>query len=271
MFSGTNVTLNIYAPTLNDPIIIPVTTTISDSAVEYTLTSLTDINGDPYDVVDGRIDIAGSTVFYEVTNSWSGSFVNVDDNTGFNGYSLTFDALSSGPVRLRGARVIDGMDDLGLRSDAVSWSRDTVNVNVDGLYFTKGDVVALQLDFEFVGTAHADWFEGDTGRDVLLGFGGSDTLIGGSAHDVLKGGAGNDTLFGNGGADQFVLRHGGGKDHIRDFDPDHDRIRVFTNAGSIADLKLVDKAHGLHVIDNGARLILDGVHLADLGAHNFLF
>ncbi|MEM9196350.1 MAG: nidogen-like domain-containing protein [Pseudomonadota bacterium] len=94
------------------------------------------------------------------------------------------------------------------------------------------------------GAAGADLLQGLGGEDLLTGNSGADELKGGSGHDRLFGGAGadvlkgqtgkdrliggldDDELFGGGGADIFVFQPFGGKDKVRDFKNNADKIDV---------------------------------------------
>lgn len=98
-------------------------------------------------------------------------------------------------------------------------------------------------DDELFGDNGNDRLDGGSGRDVLLGGAGNDALNGGAGRDVLRGGAGkdrldggtgNDLLVGNGGVDSFVFMANGGKDRIRGFQDDVDRVLIdadFRDAG----------------------------------------
>lgn len=132
-----------------------------------------------------------------------------------------------------------------------------------------------------------DWLDGDNGADRLAGNGGDDRLdggpgddrlAGGTGRDRLAGGTGDDTLTGGRGGDLFVFRAGGGNDRITDFDPaGQDRIRLTADTGITSFHALihahVHRAHGDVVIDlaAGDNLTLEGVHLAQLSADDFLF
>ncbi len=72
----------------------------------------------------------------------------------------------------------------------------------------------------------ADYTHGRGGHDVINGNGGKDFLIGGPGADTLDGGLGSDTLKGGGGPDRFVLTERSGKDIIKDFNPNQDKIDV---------------------------------------------
>ncbi len=72
------------------------------------------------------------------------------------------------------------------------------------------------------GAANTIW--GNAGADQMQGRAGDDMLLGGDGADWLEGGAGNDLLQGDAGADAFVVRPGGGRDVILDFDVAEDRL-----------------------------------------------
>jgi Ca2+-binding RTX toxin-like protein len=67
-----------------------------------------------------------------------------------------------------------------------------------------------------VGGAGHDTIQGGDGDDILIGRDGNDQLMGESGRDTLQGGEGDDTLVGGDGLDTYILRAGGGVDHIAD-------------------------------------------------------
>ena len=85
-----------------------------------------------------------------------------------------------------------------------------------------------RADNELAGAAGADSLRGGKGRDRLDGGGGNDVLLGGRGGDLLIGGLGGDRLAGGRGSDTFRFAGpdspAGGRDVIRDFGADLDRI-----------------------------------------------
>jgi serralysin len=208
MLEGTNVRLRAVAPTLDNPITRPVARRISDDRVEFNDVDFFDLDGDPFNVIPAKLDIVGSRVKYEVLTT--GFFTDVDDETGFNGYGLTFAALTGNDrMALRDARLVG--NSIGLDPGNVFVDRDTLFINVDGLPFELGDGAQIALGFHLTGTAGVNRIKGGGGRDLLDGRGGA---------DVLRGGA---------GADRFVLSsendsRRGARDTILDFGRGNDRI-----------------------------------------------
>ncbi|WP_157961707.1 calcium-binding protein [Acuticoccus kandeliae] len=142
---------------------------------------------------------------------------------------------------------------------------------VKGLY---GD------DYLYGGNGN-DLLRGDGSFDVLRGEGGDDTLFGGEKADTLEGGAGDDVLRGDasgdeliggpgndrltGGpdADTFIFWAREGYDHITDFDPERDVIRLPKHQFSMSDLDFITLDDGdLLIRGPGLRIVLDdGAHL----------
>lgn len=135
---------------------------------------------------------------------------------------------------------------------------------------------------KLTGTAAADLLDGGAGHDRLLGRGGDDILrggegrdrlFGGAGNDLLDGGPGNDTLRGGPGDDRIttgtgsdtvLLGNGDGDDHVTDFAPDADSIRL---AGG---LEAEEVTAGLATRDGTAGLLLtlpggETLFLAGLG------
>ncbi len=280
MFAGTRVKLEIFSPTLTTPIITPAEQIIDDEVVEFDNTDFFDIAGDPFNVAAGQFDVRGTLVSYTLLES--GFFSNVDDATGFNGYALTFEALtrSGGLTSIREARLLDAQSTFSISQDRISFDADTLFVNVDGLPFSIQQTMNIQLSFEIRGTARSDWLTGEAGNDRMVGAGGRDHLAGGGGDDVLLGGRGSDTLdggsgldrlIGGAGADHFVLRRGGQSDTVVDFEDGADRILVRTSAESFDDLILRQSGNDVFISDGGASLRIANISLANLTASDFLF
>ena len=135
-------------------------------------------------------------------------------------------------------------------------------------------------DDRLVGGAGADRLWGDGGRDRLMGGGGADRLDGGSGRDRLAGGggadrldggAGRDVLAGGGGADVFVLRRGGGRDLVRDFERGEDRVDVSGVAGRMRQLDLEQRGADAWIEARGVTLVLEDTRAHRLDADDFLF
>jgi Ca2+-binding RTX toxin-like protein len=115
--------------------------------------------------------------------------------------------------------------------------------------------------------------------DILSGGDGIDILSGGRNDDRLDGGRGDDTLEGGLGDDVFVMRRGGGQDHITDFTAlgagaayvDKIDLSDFGFAGF--DSLVKSEIAGSTVLDLGGGdiLTLDSVSVADLTADDFQF
>jgi hypothetical protein len=229
MLDGSTVTLRILAPTIDNPITRPVVSTVLSDAVEFNDSSFYDLSGDPFNVVAAQFDIYGSTLSYRTLES--GTFTNVDDRTGFNGYALSFSDLPKG-VSLRSAELVTSKTTLGVDASDILISGNGVFVDVDGLPFRTGDTILLNCGFNVRGTSGKETLSGDDGSDALYGFAGNDTLKGGAGKDFLSGGMGADRLYGDTGADRFVFKSvlestvaSAGRDTIADFSRrDRDRI-----------------------------------------------
>jgi Ca2+-binding RTX toxin-like protein len=211
MFEGTSVKLQIFTPSLDDPSSRPVTAKVRDPGAEFNDVSFYDLDGDPYFVVAAKFDVSGYTLKYRIVETFGGYFVNVDDETGFNGYALTFASLKSNDrIALRDARL--SRNELDVDPSDVFVDRDTLFIDVDGLRYDSGNRLQIELGFRFTGTR------------------GDNRLVGGDGRDALVGGVGADLLRGKGGADRFVVEKArdstpgaSGRDTILDF-AGNDRI-----------------------------------------------
>lgn len=230
MLEGTQVRLRIASPNINNPIARTAVEMIDNTGIEFDDSSFFDLSGDPYDVVAAQFDIAGSQVRYGILD-YGGRFADVDDRTGFNGWALTFLELQgNSSARIANVEILAGRNTLEVPASFVSFSRDTVFVNVDNLSFSRGEELVLQLGYRVDGGRTADLLEGDMGRDILNGNGGNDFLFGAAGNDVLSGGAGNDQMFGGTGHDRLVgalgndLLFGGMGNDVLNGGAGHDRL-----------------------------------------------
>lgn len=107
-----------------------------------------------------------------------------------------------------------------------------------------------------VGLSADDMIYGGRGGDEIYGGGGADDIFGGAGGDRIGGGAGDDWIKTGAGADVIILRRGGGRDTVVDFDPILDRIDIIGDPSEVA---IMPTAGGLRVSFGGANLILRGV------------
>jgi Ca2+-binding RTX toxin-like protein len=277
MFFDTIVRLSVFAPNRSNPITRPAEAVVADGTAEFDDVKFFDINGDPFSVVRARFDIEGATIAYTILQN--GRFANVADETGFNGYRITFDALDGTRAALRDVRIAPGTNTLGLPDRLLDHDATGLWLNVDNLSFSTGKGLAMILDLALTGGRGRDMLRGLEGDDLLSGGGGNDRLFGEAGRDTLKGGAGNDTLdggagpdvlIGGAGADQFVLR-ARGRDSVRDFAIGEDTILVARGAQSFDALAISDTARGALVESGAATMLLVGIAAADLTADHFVF
>lgn len=184
MLTG-KVKLQIFAPTIHDPLTRPVTATISDQHVEFNDVSFTDIQGDPFTVEPTRIDIKGDHVFYKIIGTEPGQFADVDDNTGFNGSVLTFASLGGGKT-LHAAHIVWNNTTLDILPSDVFWTKKALYINVDDIAFQPNDMLDIKLGYQMHGKAHHDALSGDSGDDLIIGGRGADTLTGRGGADTFQ-------------------------------------------------------------------------------------
>lgn len=109
-----------------------------------------------------------------------------------------------------------------------------------------------------------DMLNGKQGDDILLAGDGDDRLRGGKGADWINGGPGDDILRGGPGADTFVFN--GGRDEIRDFQDDFDRIKV-QGFGSVAEILSDTEQRGADIwidLGGGHSLLVHDATRADL-------
>jgi Ca2+-binding RTX toxin-like protein len=203
------VTLQIFAPTVHDPLTKPVSATISNHRVEFNDVSFTDLQGDPFIVQPTSVDIKGSHIYSRILGHESGQFADVN---GFNGTVLTFASL--GNQSIHSAHINWNNTTLGIEAPDVFFSKNKLWVNVEGLFFDPGDKMDIVLGFKVHGNAHRDNLSGQDGDDLLVG------------------GRGDDTLTGHSGADTFQFNAGASSGAISDFHAGQgDRIDLSHRAG----------------------------------------
>ncbi|MEL6235607.1 MAG: nidogen-like domain-containing protein [Pseudomonadota bacterium] len=152
------------------------------------------------------------------------------------------------------------------------WARSALIENAIG---GDGDdsLTGTGLENTLTGGAGADLLQGLGGDDLLTGNAGADDLKGGGGHDRLFGGAGSDVLkgqtgkdrligglddddlFGGGGADIFVFQPFGGKDKVRDFKNNADKIDVAEFSTGFEALTITEIERGRVKIAIGSEVI----------------
>jgi Ca2+-binding RTX toxin-like protein len=126
-----------------------------------------------------------------------------------------------------------------------------------------------------LGSADDEIVLGSAGPDRIEGRRGSDRLKGGAGDDVLSGGPGADTLRGASGADLFAFRAGTGRDAIRDFTPDDDRVDLGAlGLDGLGDVERRTTDQGwarLVVPDADVTIVFVGLSWSDLDRSDFIF
>lgn len=278
MFEGTRVKIQVFTPDAETPISRQASVPVDENGVEFDDYSFLDLDGDPYYVVRAKIDIVGTTLRYETLQS--GSFANVDDETGFNGLKVTLNAVADDPaMKLMGAEIVSYNNTLELPQDAVTARGASLWINVDGLGFSTGDGFELRFNLKLTGDDGNDYLTGGSGNDVILGNGRQDLLFGGGGRDmidggrgfdVIDGGAGRDILIGGRGGDIFVFGSYRGRDTVRDFDPSQDAL-LAQGAQSIDDLTLRDTKKGVVIEAGNGAILLENVAAEELTSDTFGF
>jgi Ca2+-binding RTX toxin-like protein len=212
MLTGTKVRLGILAPTRDETIARAVTKTISRKVVEFSNTHAYDITDDDA-VVPASIDISGARITARILAEEDGSFRDVNNKSGFNGYTLTFDALTDNPrAEILSVRTLDAFSSEGIGAARVTFDADTIAVNLDDLPFAFHDTLTLQFGLKLTGASGRDGLAGYEGRDALYGRAGADALRGNKGDDLLSGGSGDDRIHGGTGHD--TLQGGLGDDRL---------------------------------------------------------
>ena len=200
-FLGVPITLQVFSPTLSDPISRPVTSTVSLTGVEFPAIEVVGINGG--NIVDVAFDLTETRISFvveEPDSFFGGRF----STAGFNGYVFTDtnDRLAD----IVGFRVPGETNTLGLTPGRVSFNAEQIAINVSGLSYSQGQTFDVIVTFaepadpddsEEEGTDGDDVFDPGPGFDIIIGRGGSDTVnlraLDGAATDLFA--IGNQTYF----------------------------------------------------------------------------
>ncbi|MDB5601912.1 MAG: hypothetical protein JWN71_3956 [Xanthobacteraceae bacterium] len=168
----------------------------------------------------------------------------------------------------------------GLNGDDTIYGRNGNDIILAGngndkVYAGKGNDIVLGGNGNDLidGGDGNDTLLGENGNDALTGGKGNDTLIGGNGNDYFVGGAGNDVFDGGAGNDKYVIRFGTGQDTIKHLDA-NDRIDLrdfgFANGqAAINAFKNVGQDAVL-ILPGGDKLVIEGLHKADLHADQFI-
>ncbi|MEM1130028.1 MAG: calcium-binding protein [Pseudomonadota bacterium] len=151
----------------------------------------------------------------------------------------------------------------------------------DALYGGRGDDT-LRGDGgndDLWGERGKDYLKGDDGDDTLNGGSDNDTIRGGDGKDRIEDGKGDDLMFGGGGRDTFLFDYdhyyanARGANVIGDFNPDHDRIKIWSyEVTRFKDLKIKDAGEDARiVIANDLSIILTGIEAGDVSRDMFDF
>jgi hypothetical protein len=129
----------------------------------------------------------------------------------------------------------------------------------------NGDVIDMKGSNDLV-------VAGD-GSDVILSGAGNDSVDAGKGNDKVYGGSGNDKLKGGAGKDVFKFTADFGKNVIRDFKPNKDKVLFDDVYDSYRDLKGDMRSYkgGTLIKDGDDSILLKKVKLAKLDGGDFLF
>lgn len=132
-------------------------------------------------------------------------------------------------------------------------------------------IVGGNGDDRIIGKAGADRFFGNNGNDVIFGGRHNDVLNGGEGKDILQGNAGRDVLIGGAGRDTFVFRRSDGRDVIRGFENNIDKIKIDIKDMSFRKLKVSYSGGDTHIGYDSDKITLEDVTIWKIGAEDFIF
>ncbi len=140
--------------------------------------------------------------------------------------------------------------------------------------FGADTLTGTSADEEFRAGFGDDTIYGMGGHDRLRGGRGNDYLDGGEGNDRLRGDYGNDTLVGGAGRDRFIFNLQGGRDVVKDYTDETDRLDFSNfNYGTAQDVLATARQDGANVVfelPNGVTVTLENVNVAVLEATDFI-
>jgi len=225
-FIGSEIQLEIFSPNFQTPIIDPVSAIVGDD-IEFS----TPYPGQSNLIVEATIDLSDNTVAYQISDQVSPGLFSFASGS-FNGYVLT-DLLGTLPA-ITNVIIDTSETTIGIDVSDVTFNEDQILVNVEGLPFSVGDTITLDVSFEPVveddpndddpndgddspddnesiiiqATPQPDILTGNTLNNRIRALASDDRVQGLSGDDFISGNQGNDVLFGNSGTDTMRGRKG---------------------------------------------------------------
>lgn len=213
-FEGAEVQVQIFAPDLNTPIEDPATAVVGDG-LEFdddaqdgnnSFNAPVDIDLAGGDPGEGSISI---TIDQEQT---PGTFFEAE----FSGYQFT-DINGELPA-IENVTINESANSLGLEADDITFTEDTIEVNVEGLYYEPGLTTALDVDFATEGNSTEEstpdeeksTFEpvfGSLNEDTIEVKGKSQLVFAGEMDDLVDAsiGYGDNRIYAGNGNDTLIL------------------------------------------------------------------
>ncbi len=146
-FEGSEIQLQVFAPTRDEAAGEPLTSTVGDGVEFDNELPPSDIPGDELSVVDVNIDISGGgagegSIFFEVDEEQTpGNYVPGE----FNGFVFT--DISGELPAFENVTLNESATTLGLDSSDISFTEDTIEVNVESLAYEPGLTALLDVEF----------------------------------------------------------------------------------------------------------------------------
>ena len=206
-FEGAEVQVEILAPDLNTSIEDPATAVVGEGlefdddtvSEDNSFTAPVDIDLAGVDAGTGNISI---TIDQEQT---SGTFFEAE----FSGYQFT-DINDELPA-IENVAIDDSANSLGLEADDITFSEDTIEVNVEGLDYEPGFTAALDVDFA---TEEAPTNEEIPAFEPIFGSIDGDTIEVEGSNQLVFAGEENDLIDANSGHGDNRLYAGNGDDTL---------------------------------------------------------
>ena len=187
-FTGAEVELQIFYPDLQSPLTEPLTVTVSDE-VEVISSDFNVGN-----LIEQSLDIRSNSIVYEVGPS--AGFGNASSGS-FNGYVINdvFDRLPD----FTNVSINEANNTMGLEPNDVTFTENTIYINFEGLSYSPGKTVELDIDFAEIALGNSSIIQPDTAvasseysssyqaTNTIDGSGLSDPLLGSNTvHDLYR-------------------------------------------------------------------------------------
>jgi hypothetical protein len=138
-FFGKNIRLEVFSPTLDDPVSLPMDEVVSDR-VEFNDLPENETNG--ANLIDVEVNVNNTSILFD----YSDSAPSKKFSSGrFNGY--VFSDKSNSLPAIKDVSINEAVTTLGITSEDISFTKNSIKLNVEGLEFNPDTFAKLDIEF----------------------------------------------------------------------------------------------------------------------------